>query len=291
MILDALETWLQMWEKIGNFFMTPDDSGVNYLTRICIAIGLIIIGWILIKLFGSLLRKLFGVKRKGPQIDVSAKFFVIKLIEVFLWIGIALLVCGTLKFDVTGIAGLASAITVALGLALQDVISCFAYGILILQQKNFIAGEYISVTNAFGTCEGTVKSVHFFFTFLDTINGQEVTIPNNNMAKAVVTNYTRLGKRRTNYEVGIAYDSDIALAKKVLKEIATSDPRVLKDPEPFVYVLELGSYAVTLRLRCWLEVGDYWPFYYELAEKVLLAFRENGIYIPSSTDISVSRKN
>ena len=289
MILDALETWNQMWYKIGQFFMTPDDSGVNYLTRILISIGLIIIGWIIIKVFGMILRKVFGVKRKGPQIDVSAKFFVIKVIEVFLWIGVALLVISTLKFDVTGVAGIASAVTVALGLALQDVIACFAYGILLLQQKNFIAGDYISVQNAFGSCEGTVESVHFFFTYLHTINGQEITIPNNNMAKAVVTNYTKLGKRRTNFEVGIAYDSDIALAKKVMMEIAKSDPRVLKDPEPYVYVLELGAYAVTLRLRCWLKVEDYWPFYYELAEKVLLAFRENGIYIPSSTDRQIMK--
>ena len=141
-----------------------------------------------------------------------------------------------------------------------------------------------------GIYEGTVKSVHFFFTFLDTIDGQEVTIPNNNMAKAVVTNYTRLGKRRTNFIVGIAYDSDVALAKKLLEEIATSDKRVLKDPAPFVNVVELGAYSVQIRLRCWLSVEDYWPFYFDLPEKTLLAFREHGIYIPSSTDISVSNK-
>ena len=287
MILDALETWNQMWAKVGEFFMTPDANGVNYLTRILIAIGIIIISFFLIKLFGALLRKIFKIKVKGPQIDLSAKFFVIKVIEVFLWIGVAFLVIGTLKIEVTGFAGVASAVTVALGLALQDLISCFAYGVLLLQQKNFVAGDYISVKNAFGSCEGKVESVHFFFTFLHSFDGQEITIPNNNMAKAVITNYTRLGKRRTNFDIGIAYDADLELAKKLLLEIATSDPRVLKDPEPFVYVVELGQFSVNLRLRCWLKPEDYWPFYYDLPEKALLAYRANGIYIPCITDRTI----
>ena len=290
MILDARQTWNEMWEKIGNFFMTPDDSGVNYLTRILIAIGLILVGWLIIKGLTFLLKKAMGIKKKGPDIDVSAKFFIVEILKIFLWIGVAFLVLSTLKIEVTGIAGITSAVTVALGLALQDLISCFASGVLILQQKHIVTGDFISVQNSYGSCEGTVTKIHFFFTYLKTPGGQEVTVPNNNMTKAVVTNYTRLGTRRLDYNVGIAYDSDIALAKQTLLDLIKDDPRVLKDNDISAYVYELGSYSVGLRLRFWTKFGDYWPVYNELSEKILLAFREKGIYIPSSTDLKVEKK-
>ena len=289
MIYDALSTWNQMWYKVGQFFLNPDDSGVSYLARIGIAIGIIIIGWLFIKGFTWVLKKIFRVHKRGPEIDVSAKFFIITMIKVFMWIGVAFLVISTLKFDVSGLAGLTSAITVALGLALQDVILCFASGLIILQQKNILTGDYISVQNSYGSCEGKVSKIHIFFTYLVTPNGQEVTVPNNNMLKAVVTNYTRLGKRRINYDVGLAYDTDIEVAKEALLSIVKDDPRILKDQDCVVYVYELGAYSVGFRIRCWVSFEDYWPVYNELSEKVLVVTRKNGLRIPSSTDLQVNK--
>ena len=284
MIYDALQTWNEMWYKIGQFFMAPDSTGISYLGRIGIAFGIIIVGWLLVKFIAWLMKKALRIRKKGPDIDVSAKFFVVTAVKILLWIGIAFLVASTLKFDLTGLAGVTSAVTVALGLALQDLIACFASGLIILQQKNIKTGEYISVQNSFGLCEGFVTKIHFFFTYLRTPNGQEVTVPNNNMLKAVVTNYSRLGKRRINFDFGVSYDTDIEKAKEALLEIITNDERVLKEEERVVYVYELGAYSVGLRIRCWTNFEDYWPVYNEMAEKVLMVCRKNNIYIPSVTD-------
>ena len=290
MVFDALQTWNDMWYKIGLFFMTPDDLGISYLARIGIAIGIIVVGWLIIKLLVVILKHVMGLHKKGPDIDISAKFFVITILKILLWIGVAFLVISTLKIEVTGFAGITSAITVALGLALQDIILCFASGVIILQQKNISTGDFISVQNNFGACEGFVEKIHFFFTYLRTPAGQEVTVPNLNMLKAVVTNYSRLGKRRIDYDVGVAYDTDIDLAKEVLLSIVRDDERVINDEVCVAYVYELGAYSVGLRLRCWTKFEEYWPVYNELSEKVLLAFRKNGIRIPSSTDIQVSKE-
>lgn len=291
MILDARTTWNDFWASVGAFFMTPDSDGVNYLTRIIIAIAVILIGAFLIKLIAWFIKKMMGITKKGPDIDVSAKFYIVEIIKSFLWIGVAFLVIGVLKFDMTGVAGVTSAITVALGLALQDLIGGFASGILILQQKNIVTGDFIAVQNSYGSCEGTVTKIHFFFTYLKTPNGHEVTVPNSNMTKAVVTNYTRLGTRRLAYDVGVSYDADIELAKKLLLSLVEGDERILPDTVTEVYVYELGAYSVGIRLRFWLKPEDYWPFYNSLHEKVLLTFREHGIRIPSSTDILVTKEN
>ena len=287
-IFSARDNWINFWQKVGDFFMTPDEGGMNYLTRILLSVGLIILAWLILRLISLIYKKAFHIK-KPMNIDVSAKFFILKIIKIFYWLAIAFVVITTLKIDVTGAAGIASAVTVALGLALQDVIACFAAGVIILNQKSIATGDFISVQNDYGTAEGTVTKIHFFFTYLKTPNGQEVTIPNSNMLHAVVTNYTRLNKRRVNYDVGVAYDTDIELAKKVLLDLIEDDELVLKKEECFVYVYELGSYSVGLRIRCWTKFKDYWPFYNALSEKVLLAFRANGIRIPSSTDIQVTK--
>ena len=279
----AYEGWVRFWQKFADFFWLPDDHGLNYLSRIAIAIAIIVFAWLFIKLVGLILRKAFKVK-KGPEIDVSMKYFIIGLIKVLFWIAIAFVVASVLKFDLTGVAGITSAITVALGLALQDLLGSFFSGILLLNQKIIKTGDYISVKNSYGECEGTVVRIHFFVTFLNTPKGQRVIIPNKNMSGAVITNYSTLGRRRIDYDVGVAYDTDIAKAKEVLLGTIKDEELLLPNGASEVYVESLGPYYVNLRLRCWVKFEDYWKLYNQLSERVLLAFRENGIYIPSSTD-------
>ena len=286
----VMNGWTEFWRKAGEFFMTPDSVGLNYLTRILIAIGVIVLAWLILRLISFIYKKALHVKKNPKTIDASAKFFILNIIKIFYWLAIAFIVISCLKIDVTGAAGIASAATVALGLALQDVIGCFAAGIIILNQKNIQTGDFISVRNDYGEAEGFVTKIHFFFTYLRTPNGQEVSIPNSNMLHAVVTNYTRLNKRRVNYDVGVSYDADIELAKKVLTDLFKDNELILPKEEFSVYVYELGAYSVGIRVRCWTKFKDYWPLYNSMSEKILLAFREHGIRIPSSTDIQVGKQ-
>jgi len=287
---ETSNAWADFWRKIGEFFWTPDAYGLNYLARIGIAIAIIVVAWLLLRVISIIYRKALHIKKKPLTIDVSAKFFIFTVIKVFYWLAVAFVAFSILKIDITGVAGIASAVTVALGLALQDIIACFAAGVIILNQKSIATGDFIGVQNDYGTAEGFVTKIHFFFTYLKTPNGQEVTIPNSNMLHAVVTNYTKLNKRRVNYDVGVAYDTDIELAKKVLTKLFQDDELILQKEEFSVYVYELGSYSVGLRVRCWTKFKDYWPLYNSMSEKVLLAFREHGIRIPSSTDIQVGKQ-
>lgn len=287
---ETSNAWAQFWRKIGEFFWTPDAYGLNYLARIGIAIAIIVVAWLLLRVISLIYKKALHIKKKPLTIDVSAKFFIFTVIKVFYWLAVAFVAFSILKIDITGAAGIASAVTVALGLALQDIIACFAAGVIILNQKSIATGDFIGVQNDYGTAEGFVTKIHFFFTYLKTPNGQEVTIPNSNMLHAVVTNYTKLNKRRVNYDVGVAYDTDIELAKKVLVDLFKDDELILQKEEFSVYVYELGSYSVGLRVRCWTKFKDYWPLYNSMSEKILLAFREHGIRIPSSTDIQVANQ-
>ena len=89
--------WQNFWEKTGNFFMTPDDTGINYLTRIFIAIGIIVVAWGILKIISLIYKRAAHIKKKTPNIDVSAKFFILTVIKVFYWLGIAFVVISCLK--------------------------------------------------------------------------------------------------------------------------------------------------------------------------------------------------
>ena len=288
LVLDAYQSWVAFWQKFADFFWQPDSTGINYLSRIGIAIAIIVVAWLFIKLIGILLKKAFRIK-KGPDIDASAKFFVVQIIKIMLWIGVAFVVSTILKFNLNGLAGITSAIAVALGLALQDLIGSFFSGLLILNQKSIRTGDYISVKNSYGECEGEVERVHFFITYLKTFKGQRIIVPNKNMTSAVITNYTVIGERRIDFDVGVAYDTDIEVAKDALLNVIKDEKLVIHPEKTMVYVESLGAYSVNLRLRCWTKFKDYWTVYNKIPERVLLGFREKGVNIPSSTDLHINQ--
>ena len=287
-VLDAYQGWVDFWKKFADFFWITDSSGLNYLARIGISIALIVFAWLFLKLFSLFLRKIFRVN-KGPDIDASAKLIIIGFIKFVIWIGIGFAVCSILKINLSGVGGIVASIGVALGLALQDLIGSFFSGLLIINQKIIRTGDYISVKNAFGECEGTVYRVHFFTTILLSVKGQKIIVPNKKMASAIITNYTITGERRIDYDVGVDYNSDITLVKDTLMSVIKDEPLIINPEKTQVYVESLGGYAVNVRLRCWTKFEDYWPLYNQLSERVLLAFKEKNIYIPCSTDRNVKK--
>ena len=284
--LDAWQGWVDFWQKFADFFWVADASGLNYLARIGIAIALIVFTWLLLKLLTLGLKKAFKIKR-GQDIDASAKLLIISVIKFLIWVGIGFAVCSILKISLSGMGGVLASIGVALGLALQDLIGSFFSGILIINQKIIRTGDYISVRNAFGECEGTVERVHFFITILRNVKGQRVIIPNKNMASAVITNYTVSGERRIDFDVRVAYDSDVEVVKEALWSVIKDEPLVINNEKTMVYAESFGDFGINFRLRCWTKFDDYWTLYNQLPERVLLAFRSKGITIPASIDRNV----
>ena len=284
--LDAWQGWVEFWQKFADFFWVADSSGLNYLARIGISVALIVITWLLLKLLTLGLKKAFKIK-KGPDIDASAKLIIIGLIKFLIWIGIGFAVCSILKINLSGMGGIVASIGVALGLALQDLIGSFFSGLLIINQKTIKTGDYIMVKNAFGECEGTVKRVHFFSTILLSVKGQKIIIPNKNMASAVITNFTATGERRIDFDVGVSYDSDIEVVKEALASVIKDEPLVINPEKTMVYAESFKEYSINMRLRCWTKFEDYWTLYNQLTERVYLAFKEKGIYIPCSIDRNI----
>jgi small conductance mechanosensitive channel len=105
-------------------------------------------------------------------------------------------------------------------------------------------------------------------------------VPNSAIISGNITNFSTKDERRVDLTFGIGYDDDLRLAKSVLLEIIEADPRILKDPEPFVAVSELADSSVNFITRSWVKSDDYWDVHFDLIEKVKLTFDERGISIP-----------
>ena len=156
----------------------------------------------------------------------------------------------------------------AIGLALQGSLANFAGGVLIMLFRPFRAGDWIEAQGV----SGSVDSIQIFHTTLKTADNKVVIVPNGSLSNGHITNYSRESTRRADINLGIDYSSDIRLAREVLLKIA-EDPRVLRDPEPVVFVTGLGDSAVNLSLRVWVATPDFWPVTFgftELAKERLL---------------------
>ncbi len=274
-----VQWWNDIANRIGSWFMTQDEAGINPLTRITVAIIVIIVGRLLVKLIMNILRKTFGVKSK-LTVDVSVKTFTLSLLSVLLNLALAFFVLWILKVNLSSFASILSAGTVAVGLSLQDLISSFAAGIVILQTKHFKTGDYISIVHAIGTCEGTVSSVGLITTTLVTVDNQKIIVPNNKISQGVITNYTGVTTRRLVLDIGVDYNTDIDKVRSVILDVFNNDARVLKEPSAYVVVTNLDEYSIKISARCFVRNENYWDCRFQLLENILLAFRANNILIP-----------
>lgn len=288
--------FLKFFENLGSYFVDNEttEEAIHFsgLEKAVIIILLILISFFIIKFIGFLLKKLLRIGKNGNQMDISAKSFFVSLIKALLWLLVAFVVVNILGLDLGSFAGILSAITVALGLALQDLIASFASGLILINSKNFSTGDYIRVTNAYGTVEGSVERIYFFVTALKTVDGQRVIISNNNVLKSNITNFSTFPYRRFNFMVTVSYDSDITLVKNTVLEILNSIEDIdHEEKKPDVHIGEFGDYGIQIAVKGYTRNESYWPTYNNLREKILIAFREKKINMPITTVTVVKGKS
>ncbi len=259
---------------ITEYFNNNVNSFINFGINVIIAIIIFIIGRVLIKLCLKFLNRIF----KRSNVDIGVAKFLNSCCNVLLHIVLLGIVCSQIGIKTTSVVAVIGSAGIAVGLALQGSLANFAGGVLILLLKPFVIGDYI-VDGGTGS-EGTVRKIDLFYTYLVTIDNKQVVIPNGQLANSNLTNITAFDKRRLDMEVGISYSSDITKAKKIIKDIAESDARVLKDEEIFIFVSSLDASQVTLGIRIWVKTSDYWNTKFDMNEKIKNKLDENEIEIP-----------
>ncbi len=160
--------------------------------------------------------------------------------------------------------------------ALQDALSNFASGILILLYRPFDVGDTVEA----GGVRGKVSHMSLVSTTFMTFDNQKLVVPNNMIWGSVITNVTAQRTRRVDLVFGISYGDDIDKAEAVLHEIVEDHDAVLDNPKPLIKVHELGDSSVNFIVRPWVKTEDYWDTYWDLTKTVKQRFDKEGISIP-----------
>ena len=174
--------------------------------------------------------------------------------------------------------------TVALGFALQDIVSNFTAGIVLLLEHPFTEGDHIGIAET----EGEVEEIQVRATRLRAPDGQLVVVPNKLLFTQVVTNATATMRRRVEVPLEVPYGQDAARARELLVAAAAEVDGVAEDPAPRVLTNDLGQGARSLRLWFWVDSRSHDPLrvrseVLEQAERILGGFGGEGS--PSSKEV------
>ena len=181
-----------------------------------------------------------------------------------------------LGVDTTSFAALIAATGFAIGLALQNSLSNFASGVMLIALRPFKVGDSIEA----GGTSGKVTAIAVFATELVTGDNKKVIIPNSAIGSGTITNYSAMDTRRIDLVVGVGYDADLRQARKILENILSDESRVLTEPAPLVAVSNLGESSVDFVVRPWVKAADYSPVTFDLNERIKLRLDDEGISIP-----------
>jgi small conductance mechanosensitive channel len=245
---------------------------VPYSINIALAIVIFIIGKVVIGWLEKAVNAVM-VKMKVEPILIG---FVISVGRALLYVILVVAILGHLGFDTTSLVAILAAASLAVGLALKDSLNNFASGVMLIITQPFKVGDFIEANGQMGV----VEKVSLLNCELRTGDNRQVVIPNGQLYKSSLINYSAKPTRRIDLVFGIHYDSDLRLAKTLLQDLIEQEERALKDPAPLVVVSELADSSVNFTVRIWVNTADYWPVRFDYIERVKLTFDENNIVIP-----------
>jgi len=265
--------------NFANFDLSSLDLEEMFATY-AIPYGTKLIFAILVYLIGSLVAKwLLRLIRKGldrSHLDAMLVNFVLNILRWVFTLLVIIAAIEQLGVPTASLITLLGAAGLAVGLALKDSLQNFASGVLLILFRPFKIGDFIEA----GGKEGVVEEIRIFSTQLRTPDNREITMPNGEVCSNAIINCTAKAQRRIDLVIGIGYDDDLREAKRVLEGIIASDERILKDPEPFIAVGELGASSVDILVRPWVKTEDYFKTKCDLTERIKLALDDAGISIP-----------
>ena len=192
----------------------------------------------------------------------------------------AIIAISSAGLDLSNLALIAGGLSLGIGFGLQNVVSNFVSGLILLAERPFKAGDWIVA----GDVSGTVKKISVRATEIETFQRQSVILPNSQLINSAVGNWTHRNKLgRVDIKVGVAYGTDVKRVHALLLEIAKSHPLVLRNPEPFVLFSNFGPAALEFEIRVFLaDVLNGNIAQNDIRFAVLDVFEREGIEIPST---------
>lgn len=267
-VTDASATWT----TISGWLMSP-EGGFRWAVNLIQFVVIVVVFYLLSILAGKATGRAFA--RSRHLSTLLRDFIVMSARRLVLIIGF-FVALSALEVNIGPVLAIVGAAGFVIAFALQNSLSNFASGILMLIYRPFDVGEMINVAGVLGK----VESMNLLSTQLRTPDNQLIIVPNNSVWGDVITNVTGITERRVDLVFGIGYSDDIDKAQKILEEIVNGHERVMKEPEPVVRLHELGDSSVNFICRPWVKPEDYWNVHWDITREVKRRFDAEGVSIP-----------
>lgn len=267
----------EILSKINSYYHTL----LELLPRIGLAIIVLIAGILVAGWLTSFIRKRIDSKAH----DKLMVGFLSKAIKIILIVIIFLL-----SLNIAGLSGISAALlatagasAVVLGFAFKDIAQNFLAGIILAFNRPFNVSDTVQIEDVFGK----VMAMEFRYTKINTFDGRSVYIPNSDVLTKPVFNYTEDGFFRTDYILGIAYENDTNLAKKLIQECLDGDEEIVHDENHINFVVEdeVAPSTVNLKVYIWIPTVDFRRNMLEIRGRVITKTKtileSNGFNLPA----------
>lgn len=273
-----METLGGIIKEIGQVIEYP----IFYLNQRPITITAIVVGLIILLIFVFVSRGLRRIlsTRLFPKykLDKGIELAILKILH-YLMVGLGIIVAVQfIGLNLTSLAVVFGLLSVGIGFGLQNIVSNFISGLIILFERPIKIGDRVTI----GGVLGDVENISLRATHIRTIDNIAIIVPNSEFITSQVTNWShRDPKIRTHVKVGVAYGSDVPLVIESLLKVAQEHPEVLEKPAPKVWFKEFGDSSLNFELLAWIPGPKKRPVIIsDLNKGIDEIFRKNKIQIP-----------
>lgn len=265
------------------FEFNPELPSIKYKdTEIPIRVSNIIIAFLVIlvaRLINWMLVNLVLYRYyKRKEINIGSQHAINQLLQYVIFIIAIFIALDRIGVNLTLVWAGAGALLIGVGIGLQQTVSDFFSGLLLLFERSVEVGDVLEVEGLVGA----VKKIGLRSSQIQTRENITVIVPNSKLTSEKVVNWSHFDKRaRFSIKVGVAYGSDTQLVKELLIKVANAHKHIIKYPPPFVRFTNFGDSSLDFELLFWsrefIRIEDVKS---DLRFEVDQAFRENGVTIP-----------
>lgn len=243
-------------------------SGSLFFKKLMGTVLVLVIGVLVIRV----IMRLITAALEKSHLEKAAHSLILSLARAAMYVLLFLIAASQMGIDVSSIVALASVLTLALSLALQNMVSNLIGGFAILYTHPFHSGDYVEIAGQ----GGTVKEISMTYTVLATPDNRIISIPNSAVAAAQVVNYSSADSRRVELTVTASYDAPTQKVLDALVLAGTVDNALL-NPAPSAVIVSYDDSAIRYSLRIWVKPGDYWDVYFQVNQRIKDVFDQQGI--------------
>lgn len=254
-----------MTDKIQSFLDGVWDTAVDQLLP---AVLIFAAGVVVIRLGLRLVR---GLLEKS-KLEKAAHSLILSVLKAVAYVLLALMVASRMGVDVSGVIALASVLTLAVSLAVENALANVFGGFTLLYTQPFRSGDFVEIAGQ----SGTVEEIGLAYTKLTTPDNKMISIPNSAVTAAQIVNYSATGTRRIDFVVSASYDSPMARVLEALRQAAQVEG-VLAEPAPMAAVQGYDESTIRYVMQVWVSKEQYWDVNFTINRRIKECFDENGV--------------